>query len=80
MAQWEQNQLVSMRAQVRSLALLSRLRISIATCCGPGLRCGTDLVFPWLLHRLAAAPLIGPLAWELPSAIGMALKKNTSKK
>ena len=28
-----------------------------------------DLVFLWLWHRLAAAPLILPLVWELPYAV-----------
>ena len=29
----------------------------------------------WLWHRLAAAAPIRPLAWELPYAVGAALKK-----
>ena len=32
--------------------------------CGAGHRCGTDLAFLWLWHRLAAAALTQPLAWE----------------
>ena len=43
--------------------------------CGIGHRCGSDLVLLWLWHRLAAAALIQPLAWELPCVTGMALKK-----
>ena len=31
---------------------------SIATSCGMGLRCSSDLVLPWLWHRFAAAALI----------------------
>ena len=37
-------------------------------------RCSLDLVLLWLWCRLAAAALIGPLAWELPYAAGAALK------
>ena len=66
-AQWKQIQLVSMRIQVRSLALLSGLRIW--RCCE-------------LWHRLAVAALIQPLASELPYAIGAGLKskKKTNPK
>ena len=34
-----------------------------------------DLVLLWLWHRLAAVALIQPLAWELPYAVGAALKR-----
>ena len=34
----------------------------------------------WLWCRLAAVALIGPLAWELPYAVGMALKSKKKKK
>ena len=34
----------------------------------------------WLWHRLAAAALIQPLAWELPYATGVALKRKKEKK
>ena len=48
---------------------------------GVGLRNGSDLELLWLWPRLAAAALIGPLAWKLPYAIGVALKskKKTMK-
>ena len=39
-----------------------------------------DPVLLWLWHRLAAAALIRPLAWELPYATGVALKKKKEKK
>ena len=29
----------------------------------------------WLWHRLAAVALIRPLAWELPYAVGVALRR-----
>ena len=44
-------------------------------CCSVGRRCGLDLAWLWLWCRLAAAALIRPLAWELPYATGVALKK-----
>ena len=34
----------------------------------------------WLWDRLAATALIGPLAWELPYATGVALKSKTKTK
>ena len=43
--------------------------------CRVGHRCGSDLVLLWLWHRLAAAAVIRPLAWELAYAMNMALKK-----
>ena len=33
----------------------------------------------WLGHRLAATAPIPPLAWELPYAAGVALKKKTKQ-
>ena len=33
----------------------------------------------WLCHRLAAIALIWPLAWELPYATGLALKRKKEK-
>ena len=47
----------------------------VAMSCEVGSTCGSDLVWLWLGHRLAAIALIGPLAWELPCAAGSALKK-----
>ena len=44
--------------------------------CSIGHRLSSDLALLWLLHRLAAAAPIGPLAWELPNTIGEALKVN----
>ena len=49
-----------------------------AMSCGVGCRCGSDPVLLWLWCRPAAAGLICPLVWELPYAVGMALK--TKKK
>ena len=38
-------------------------------------RRGSDPMLPWLWRRLVAAALIQPLAWELPYAVGAALKR-----
>ena len=38
-----------------------------------------DLAWLWLWCRLAAAAPIRPLAWELPHAVGAALKKTKNK-
>ena len=66
-----------MRMQVRSLVLLSRLRIQIAMSCGVGCRLGLDLALLW--YRSAAAGLTQPLAWDLPYAVGVDLKKKKEK-
>ena len=42
--------------------------------------CGSDPALLWLWYRLAAIALIRPLAWELPYAMRMALKKSTHTK
>ena len=47
--------------------------------CGVGGRCRSDLALPWLWRRPAAAALIRLLAWELPYAMGAALRKQTNK-
>ena len=49
--------------------------------CGVGRRCGLDPRLLWLWCRLAAVALIQSLAWELPYAMGVALKskKQTNK-
>ena len=42
--------------------------------------CVKDLAFLWLRCRLAVAAPTQPLAWELPYAMGMALKRQKKKK
>ena len=62
-------------SQVQSLASLSGLRIR---CCHElqyRSSCGIDLVLLWLWYRLEPAAPIGPLAWKLPYAVGLALKR-----
>ena len=49
-------------------------------CCALGCRCGLDPTLLWLWRRLAAVAPIRPLAWELPCAMGVALKIKTKKK
>ena len=48
--------------------------------CGVGCKRGSDLKLLWLWGRLAAVALIRPLAWEPPYAMGMALKRQKTKK
>ena len=52
---------------------------SVAMSLGEGNKLGSDLALLWLWRRLAAAALIQPLAWELPCAVDMALKKKKKK-
>ena len=48
--------------------------------CGVGRRHGSDLVLLWLCQRLTAVAWIRPLAWELPYADGVTLKRQKDKK
>ena len=66
-----------MRIRVQSLALLSGLRIPG---CGIDRRFGLDPALLWLWRRLVAVALMRPLAWELPYAMSVALKKKRKKK
>ena len=66
-----------MRTWVQSLASLSGLRVQRYCGCGVGRRNGLDLGLLWLGCRLAAAALIGLLAWEPPHAKGAPLKRHT---
>ena len=50
-------------------------RSSIAVGCGVVHRCSSDLELLWLWCRPAGTAPIGPLAWEPPYAVGVALKK-----
>ena len=54
----------------------------IAMNCGVGRRCGWDptLLWPWLWCRPAAVAPFQPLAWELPHAVGAALKSRGKKR
>ena len=68
-----------MRMRVRSLILLSGLRIQ---CCHElqlGHQCGSDPVLLWPWSRLAAAAPIQPITWEPPYATGAALKRPKKK-
>ena len=48
--------------------------------CGVGCRHSLDPALLWLWRRLAAATPTGPLVWELPYAVGAALKRQKEKK
>jgi len=56
------------------------LRSGVAMNCVVGRRHGSDPALLWLWCRLAATAPIRPLAWELPYALGAALKKTKEKK
>ena len=57
----------------------SILGSGIAVSCGVGHRLGSDPELLWLWHRPAAVAPIQPLAWELPYAMGVALKNGQKK-
>ena len=46
---------------------------------GVGHTRGSDPSLLWMWHRPAAIALIEPLAWELPYATGVALKRKIKK-
>ena len=48
--------------------------------CGIGHRRGSDLALLWLWHRPEATALIGPIAWEPPCAMVVALKRQNKTK
>ena len=63
-----------MRTQVRSLALISGLRIRIAMSYRVGCSYGSDPMLLWLWYRLESTAPIQPLAWEPLYAMGEAPK------
>ena len=68
-----------MRTWVRSLPLLSELRIWHWVSCGTGHRHSSDPALLWLWRRPVATAPSGPLAWKLPYAAGAALNNNKKK-
>ena len=54
--------------------------LGIATGCGIGHRHGSDLSLLWLWLWPAAIAVIRPLAWEPSYAVGVALKRQKTKK
>ena len=53
--------------------------LALPLSCGVGHRCGLDPMLLWLWHRPVVAGPIGHLAWELPCAVGAALKRHTHR-
>ena len=68
-----------MRMHIRSLALLSGLRIRCCCELWCRSRCCFDPVFLWLWCRLAAIAAIQPLAWEPPYAVSVTLKRQNPR-
>ena len=66
--------IVSMRMLVQSLAPL-RVVCSVATGCGVFHRGNSDLVWLWLWCGSAAAAPVWSLAWQLPYAVGVVLRR-----
>ena len=64
---------------VRTLGLLSGLRIRCCCELGVGHRHGSDLALLWLWYRPAATAPVRPLAWEPPYTVGAALKRPRKK-
>ena len=56
------------------------VKSGIATSCGIGYRGILDLLLVWLWCKLAAVALIQPLAWEIPYATGVAIKRKKKEK
>ena len=53
---------------------------SVAVSCGVGHRRGSDTELLWLWCRPAAVAPIRTLAWELPYAVGVDIKKKKKKR
>ena len=62
------------------MALFSGLRSSMAMSCGVGRRCSSDPMLLWLWYRPESVAPIQSLDWELPYAMGTALKQKKLKK
>ena len=79
MAQQKRIRLGTMKFWVRSLALLSGLRIwhCRELWCRLQTRLGSGVAVAWC--RLAAVAPIRPLGWEPPYAMGVALKRQKDK-
>ena len=79
-AQRKRIQLGTMKMRVQSLASFRGLRSGVSVSCGAGHRLGSDPAWLWLWCRPVATAPIGPLAWEPPYAVGVALKSKKKKR
>ena len=54
-------------------------RFTVAASCDVSHRCGSDLALLWLWLKPTATAPISPIAWELPYAVDVALKRQKRK-
>ena len=69
----------SIHKDVGSIPGLDQWIKDLAVSCGVGCRLSSDLALLWLWHRPVSAALIQALAWELPYAVDLALKKHAEE-
>ena len=74
MAQWKRTRQVSIRMRIQALLHSVGQGSHVAMSSGVGHRRTLDPPLLWWWCRPAAAAPIRPLAWELPYAVGVALK------
>ena len=78
-AQWLANP-VGIHEDKGSIPGLTQWFKDLALGYGVGCRCSLDLAFLWLWRKPAATAPIQLLAWELPFAVGAALKRKKKQK
>ena len=80
MVRWKRTRLVTMRMQVRSLALSVGQGSIVGVSCSAGHRRHSDPIWLWLCCRPAATAPLRSLAWELAYAACSDLKSKKNKK